>query len=274
MNVARTKSSDDAFSLILLFRNPLKPEAFQSLTGKILLRLPMIGGADAQGVAVQQLRAALWVPREYALIGTPRNFSSDTWTCPFELMFDRQQASAGTQDLDNWIGADAGGVFEFPVEGRRYVYSNLGGRDTSTKDRTLPPLATIEGLRWWHLSSYTWIVSGAIIVCAFILRRTSWENKLTILIVVVFCASAYALHDVDAVTHAVAVSAYGWAALLAIWLVHALLSRQPTLASVNVPPVAPPPVVAPPVVPPPVVPDVKPSVESPPPSEPSSDQNA
>lgn len=274
VNVARTKSSDDAFSLILLFRNPLKPEAFQSLTGKILLRLPMIGGADAQGVAVQQLRAALWVPREYALIGTPRNFSSDTWTCPFELMFDRQQASAGTQDLDNWIGADAGGVFEFPVEGRRYVYSNLGGRDTSTKDRTLPPLATIEGLRWWHLSSYTWIVSGAIIVCAFILRRTSWENKLTILIVVVFCASAYALHDVDAVTHAVAVSAYGWAALLAIWLVHALLSRQPTLASVNVPPVAPPPVVAPPVVPPPVVPDVKPSVESPPPSEPSSDQNA
>ena len=38
VNVARTKSSDEPFSLVILFRNPLKPEAFQSAGGSLLLR--------------------------------------------------------------------------------------------------------------------------------------------------------------------------------------------------------------------------------------------
>lgn len=259
VNVARTKSSDEPFSVVILFRNPLKPEAFQSLTGKLILRLPMIGGSDAQGVAVQQLRAALWVPREYAMIGTPRNFSIDTQTRLCDLMFDHHKAPAGTQDLDAWIGADAGGIFDFPVEGRRYVYSNLGGRDTSTKDRAMPPLATIEGLVWWHLFYLTVFVSGTIVICAFILRGTSWENKLTILIVAAFAACAYALHDADAVTHGLAVSTYGLVALAVIWIVHALLCCRPasklvTLTTPAQPPVAPVPGPIsdpPPVIPPP-----------------------
>lgn len=235
VNIARTKSSDEAFSLVILFRNPLKPEAFQSITGKILLRLPMIGGPEAQGVAVQQLRAALWVPQEYGMIGTPRNFSVESRPSLNDLMFRRQKQPPGTQDLDAWIGTDAGGIFEFPVEGHRYTYSNLGGRDTSTRDRALPPLAAIEGLAWWHLASYTWIVSGAIAICAFVLQRSHWENKLTVLIVVAFCASAYALQDADVVIHGLAVSAYGFVAMVALWLVHELLARRPALLVTAVP---------------------------------------
>jgi hypothetical protein len=238
VNVARTGSSDQAFSLVLIFRNPLKPEAFQSMTGKIILRLPMIGGSEGQGVAVQQLRAALWVPWEYGMIGTPRNFSVESRTVLRDLMFDQRRTAPSSQDLDSWIGTDAGGVFEFPIEGRRYVYSNLGGRDTSTRDREMPPLATIEGLRWWHLSYYTWFVSGAIVICAIVLRRTTWENKLTILIFAAFCACAYALLDVDAVIHGLAVSLYGLIALVVLWVLHALLGPRSAPALVTLTPPA------------------------------------
>jgi hypothetical protein len=254
VNVARTKSSDEAFSLVVLFRIPLRPEAFQSITGKLLLRLPMIGGSDAQGVAVQQLRAALWVPFEYGMIGVPRNFSVDTRPSLNDLMFSNRKHAAQTQDLDAWIGADSGGVFEFPVDGFRYTFTNLGGRDNSTKDGSLPPLATIQGLTWWHLPWCTWIISGVIVVCAFILQRTSWENKLTVLIVAGFCACAYALLDADTIVHGLAVSTYGLVALVGLWLVNGVLGRKGTAAPASAPVVAATPTpatTAPPVVPPP-----------------------
>jgi hypothetical protein len=215
INVARTKSSDEPFSLTILFRMAVKPDAFQTAGGSLLLRLPIIGGYEAKGVAIQQLRLGVWIPDEYALIGTPENFTSDTRTTLRDLFRKRRSTYQGTQDLDTWIGTDAGGVFEFPVEGHRHLYSSLAGRDA------------VQGFGWWHLPYYTWIVSGAIIAIAFLLRNTSWENKLTLLILAAFGACTYALKDADLVIHGLAVSVYGLTALVAIWVVHALLSRRP-----------------------------------------------
>ena len=100
----------------------------------------------------------------------------------------------------------------------------------------MPPLATLEGLGWWHRPFYTWIVSGAIVVIAVVLRRTTWENKLTLLIVAAFGACAYALTDADLVIHALAISAYGLAVLISLWLVHALLAWRPTSGLVSITP--------------------------------------
>ena len=230
VNVARTKSSDQEFSLAILFRNPLEPKAFQNAGGKLKPRLPMIGGADSAGVAVQQLRTAVWVPDEFALVGTPKNFSVTSRTRLSSLLLPQKRSVQSTQDLDGWIGSDSGGVFDFPIEGRRYDYTNLGGRDAGSKDGQTSPLRTVD-LGYWHLPFYTWIVSGALVLIALVLRATSWENKLTLLIVAAFGAAAYALKDADLVTHGIAVAAYGLAAMLAIWLVHCLLTEQKRAAS-------------------------------------------
>lgn len=238
INVARTKSSDEPFSLTILFRMAVKPDAFQTAGGTLLLRLPIIGGYEAKGVAIQQLRLAVWVPHEYALIGTPENFTSETRTS-FAKLFRKPRADhQGAQDLDAWIGTDAGGVFEFPVEGHRYQYSSLAGRDA------------VQGFGWWNLPYYTWIVSGAIVVIAFLLRNTTWENKLTLLIVAAFCASAYALRDADLIIHGLAISVYGLAALVGIWGVHSLLSRRPVQLIASPTPIPVVPTSSPPASPP------------------------
>ena len=81
---------------------------------------------------------------------------------------------------------------------------------------------------WWHVPFYTWVISGALVLIALILRNTSWENKLTLVVIGLFAACAYALKDQDLIFHGIQVAAYGFAAMFAIWLIHGLLSWKPS----------------------------------------------
>ncbi|WLD11030.1 hypothetical protein [Planctellipticum variicoloris] len=214
VNVARATSADEQFSFAVMFRNPqLEKDLFQTWGGNIMLRLPVIGGET--GVAIQQLKLAVWMPQEYALVATPDGFTSETRSTFRAALFGFPRRTSSAGELDQWIGSDATGLFDFPVEGRDYVYSNLGGKN----------LAVVS---WWPLPAYTWLISGALVVIAVILRNTSWENKLTILVIGLFLAAAYALKDSEIILHAVTVAAYGIAALIALWLIHGLLGARPT----------------------------------------------
>ncbi len=218
VNVARTKSSDESFTLSVVFRHAFDPVPFKNAGGKLLVRLPVIGGAANAGVAVQQLHTKIWVPPEYSLVGTPKNFSVQTRTQLREMVLGRSSSSFGEQNLDAWIGHDTGGIFDFPTEGKWFQYMNLGG------SRQID-------VGWWHLPFYTWVVSGALVLIGLILRNTSWENKLTLVVVGLFAACAYALKDQDLIFHGVQVAVYGLAAMLAIWLIHGLLNWKVTATS-------------------------------------------
>ena len=232
ISVARTKSSDEPFTLSLVFRHSFNPAPFAEAGGRLLARLPVIGGDGNVGVAVQQLYTKIWVPPEYSLIGTPtikegnriqQNFSVQTKTRLRESILGRTSSTFGEQNLDEWIGHDTGGIFDFPTEGKWFQFMNLGGSKQ------------IE-VGWWHLPFYTWIVSGALVLIALILRNTSWDNKLTLLVLALFASCAYALKDHDLILNGLQVASYGLAALVAIWLIHGLLSLKPSLISTVEPP--------------------------------------
>jgi hypothetical protein len=225
INVARTKSSDEPFTLTILFRHAHQPVPFQTAGGSLQARLPLIGGSPKSGVAVQQMYVKAWVPPEYSLVGTPKNFSVQTETPLRKMLYGRQRAAFGEQNLDAWIGIDSGGLFDLPTEGRSYQYMNLGG-------------SKLIEVTWWHMPFYTWIISGALVLIALVLRNTSWENKLTLVIFAVFLASAYALKDFDWILQGGQVAAYGLLATAAIWLVHGILSRKSgtTVTQTLVPP--------------------------------------
>lgn len=234
LNVARTKSSDEPFTISVIFRHPLNPAPFQNAGGSLAPKLPLIGGAGATSVAVQQVYVKIWVPSEYALVGMPKNFSVQTRTRFRERLFGMNSPTFGESNLDNWIGADSGGVFDFPTEGHFYQYMNLGGSKQID-------------VRYWKMPFYTAVISGALILIALVLRRTSVENKLTALIVALFAASAYALRDYDFVLHWFTASFFGLIGVAAIWLIHGLIgTKSPTppaekLVPAPVPPVQPPP---------------------------------
>ena len=123
----------------------------------------------------------------------------------------------GQQNIDAWIGHDTGGVFEFPTEGRMFQYMNLGGSKQIA-------------VGYWQVSFYSWIVGGAFVLIGLILRKTSWENKLTLVIIGLFVASAYALKDYDLVLNGLNVAAFGLIGMLAIWMISGMMALAKKLA--------------------------------------------
>lgn len=230
VNIARTKPSDQSFSLAVMYRLNLEPRPFTNRGGDLHLRLPKVEGpASGGGVAVQQLRVAVWVPEDYALVGSPKNFTLESRP-PLCKFFLGHHGGGNSNDLEAWIGSETGGVFDFPTEGRRHVYSSLGEHE-------------VFRTAWWHLPFYTWVVSGALVLIALVLRSTSCDNKLTLVFLAAFAAAAYALSDQDVVLHGLAVASYGLIIGAALWLIDGLRQRKTKPVVVAPPP--PPPVVPP-----------------------------
>lgn len=227
INVSRPTSADEAFSITVLFRDPLSPPAFENRGGKALLRLPQLGGNETGKAAIQQIRAAVWVPESFSLVGSPEGFRPERPTMPLTLIFGRGSRVVDTADLERWITTDVSGVFDFPRDGSGYVYTALGAQ------------SALE-VTWWHLPFYTWIVSGSLLVAAFLLRRTTWENKLTILLLVGVGLAFVGLNDRDLAVHAWGVAAYGLTAMLLLWTLATCCGPAAAKRSESAPPTVPP----------------------------------
>ena len=102
--VTRTKPVDEEFLLTFEFRWKVNPYPGESdfLRGRIALPLPVLGGANAPA-AVQELRVAVWVPKEYALVGEPDDFVIERQPRVFSTLTNTtSQVDDG--ELDGWIG--------------------------------------------------------------------------------------------------------------------------------------------------------------------------
>ena len=216
INVARSKRSDRPFYLTLLFRMPIAApgeHAFERPLGKLQLRLPQIGGRKANGVAVQQLRAVVWIPSKYSLVGTPENFIRESVIRWAGVLSGASGGTTQTGDLESWIGGETSGLFEFPSQGHAFRYRNLGGTDSLT-------------VIWWRMALPMWVFGGALFLIALVLRNGSWENKLFILLLAGFLAALFAQQDSDSVYHGLIAARFGFASMLAVWLIHALFGRR------------------------------------------------
>jgi hypothetical protein len=219
INVARATPSDEPFVLAIVFRVPFKENPLRGSGGNLALPFPGLGGAAREGhaaVALQQLRAAVWIPKEFALFGTPRDFTPQHPT-RLDLWSGAVGSSTSTASLESWFGDNSGpGAtgFAFTPAGRAYAYERLGPSDS------------IE-VSYWKTSWITWWISGTLLVIGIILAYTSWENRLSIILLVTFAMAMYALKDPDLVMNGLAVARWGILAMLVFWFIHALNRPKP-----------------------------------------------
>jgi hypothetical protein len=233
LNVARSTPSDEPFVIALVFRAPFKDNPLRGEGGNVQLVLPRLGGAAQQGraaVAVQQLRVAVWVPKEFSLVGTPTDFTPDQPT-RIDFGVGAVGYSASTANLESWFSDASSGLFTFTPAGRAFVYSRLGTSDAID-------------VAYWRVSWFTWWISGTLVVIAIVLSRTSWENRLTIVLLAAFGFTMYALKDADQTLNILAAARWGIVVMLAYWFIHALnRPRQPDavlVTSTPAPPESPP----------------------------------
>ncbi len=211
VNVARSKKSDELFWLTIQFRAPV--QEFGGNGGRVDLRLPKIGDKQQKSVVVGQLRTAVWVPDEFALVGTPTHFVRELPTRMAGLLGGGMVQYADTNDLEQWIELPSTGMFEFPTQGHVYRYSSLGAA------RTLE-------ITWWKTVFVSWVLSGTVLFVGWVLARTTWQNRLTWILCVAFVSALLALQSPDWVHHGIAAARLGIVAILALWLIFALSGPQ------------------------------------------------
>ena len=207
--------ANKSFRLTLHFRAPIigpDTEPFDTYRARPQhIRIPRIGG-ESDDVVVQQLKTAIWLPNDYALVGQPDKFvrGYESWLAnswPLRLI-----RRSGHKQLDQWIGTKNTGLVDFPREGHSYIYTSLGRTDDIT-------------VTWWDMPFWVWIISGAIFLIGFVLRKTPWENKLTIILIVAFIGVLYALRDQETVMQSLYAGSYGIVAVLILWIIYALRGR-------------------------------------------------
>jgi hypothetical protein len=214
LNVAREGSDDQEFVVALQFLWKLNPAlgAAGYGRGSLELPLPIVGPVNAPA-AVQELRVAVWTPRDYVLVGEPDDFRrvdrADLWS---RLL--GKEPRLDETSLESWFGGGSTPFASLPREGRvPFVYSNVGGANRLSVD-------------WWKRTWSTWIASVALAVIALVLIRTSWENKLSMLLFGGFALALYALRDSHAAVELTTAARFGLLFLLLLWTVHGLFGRR------------------------------------------------
>ncbi len=210
VKVAREGASDDPFQLTFQFLGKVHPAPFEGgFQGNMVLPLPRLG--DPSNAAVQQTRVVVWVPRGYALVGDPDGFTLLGNVRPLRALFGGTVWGAPREDTNAWIGDTENLLMDFPTTGRTpYHYSHLGSA------REIKVL-------WWNTLQYTLLVSAALAVIGFVLLPTSWENKLGILLLILFGGLLLGLKSEHVAVQAFATARFGLLFMAALWLLREII---------------------------------------------------
>jgi hypothetical protein len=204
VNISRSNVTEKELTLTIQFLWPINPPQFKGPLGTLQLGFPQIGSQGGTA-AVQQCRLAIWVPDKFHLVGTPSQFNDDQQTRISAGLFGFPTSPEITTDeLNDWIREVPTGAIEFPAEGIGYSFQTMGNI-TSTR------------VSWWEMHYMVWVLSATLLVIGWLLKNTSWENRLGVVLLLVFLTSIYAVKDDDMIAHILAAARYGIFAVGVLW---------------------------------------------------------
>ncbi len=241
VNISRDSTSDQEFLLTLQFRCPIVEEGTRPYSGRgglQTLHLPVIGESGGSTV-VQQIKVVLWAPEEIAFLGDP-----DLWTqegaLPPSVMQPLQSPSAAVaaSAVNDWIDPQHVASGDFPTQGSASVYRAVGRQQEVT-------------VTWWSRAFLFWMISGTLVLVGLILRHTSWENRITLVLLALFAVAMFSLSGDNSTSQYVAMAWPGILVVGGIWLTGLLMGQKTASGNQEVPPSQP---SQPPKSPPPTAP--------------------
>lgn len=215
VNISRETPSDESFVLTLQYRCPITEAdrfPYENQGGKQIIRLPLVGDGGGATV-VQETRVAVWGPEDIAFVGEPTHWSiagRQMWSIWNPMVSPGSAAEAN--QLHDWVGSSSSSA-DFARQGNVTVYRALGRQ----------PQVNIV---WWNRPFLVAVISGALLFVGFILRRTSWENRLTLTIAGFLAVALWALKDSSEALQFVSAGSLALIAVAGIWLTGLLTGSE------------------------------------------------
>jgi hypothetical protein len=220
VNISRETTSDQEFMLTLQYRCPIVEEGARPYTvqsgfqgGLQKLRLPVVG-ENGGSTVVQQVQLAIWAPEEIAILGEPELWSQQGAVPPSISSPLRSGSSIATaNEMHEWIDPQHVVSGDFPTQGSVTAYRAVG--------RQAELMVT-----WWSRPFLFWMISGTLVLLGLILRRTSWENRITLVLLAIFAVAMYSLKGDNSTPQYVAMAWPGILVVGGIWLTGLLIGQK------------------------------------------------
>jgi hypothetical protein len=215
VNISREQTSDQDFLLTIQFRCPIVAASqlpYERYGGLQLLRLPTIG-LDNGSTVVQQTQLAVWAPKDVSFMGDPKRWTQ-IGRPDFRLMrpFDSPSSVEAVSELNAWLN-DQSGSGDFATQGHVAVFRAVGRQDE------------IE-LKWRNRPFLFWIISGTLVVLGLILKRTSWENKISLTLLIALAVALWSLKDGYSTLQFITAAWPGILVVAALWITGTLFGSQ------------------------------------------------
>jgi hypothetical protein len=220
VNISRDTTSDQEFLLTLQYRCPIVEEGARPYTvqsgfqgGLQKLRLPVVG-ENGGSTVVQQVKLAIWAPEEIAILGEPELWSQQGSLPPSISSPLRSGSSiAAANEMHEWIDPQHVVSGDFPTQGSVTVYRAVGRQAELT-------------VTWWSRPFLFWMISGTLVLLGLILRRTSWENRITLVLLAIFAVAMYSLKGDNSTPQYVGLAWPGILVVGGIWLTGLLIGQK------------------------------------------------
>jgi hypothetical protein len=206
INISREGTSDQKFLLSFQLQCPIAgPDRFpyEGQGGRQLLRIPEIGDSTGNTV-VQETRVGIWTPADISIVGKPENWTPlgrQTWSLLQPL---KATTTANANSLLNeWIGTDSS-ASDFAYQGNVTILRALGS-------------GTAIEASWWRRPFLVAIISGALICIGLVLRKSPWENRITLILLALVAVSIWHLYDTHAATQMISAGSIGMLGIVGIW---------------------------------------------------------
>lgn len=224
VNISRDESSDTEFGLTLLYRCAVGTEKKRPYDGtgggSQLLTLPVIGDDDGATV-IQQVKLAVWAPEDVRFTGTPQGWiSEEEYSGLFDNILQPPSADRTAESLSEWVRD--GLTADFPVQGRVAVFRRAGLRAEPVQ------------LVWWKQYTLLGLISGSLALIGVVLRKTSLENRVTIVLLGMLAIAIAAVSQGSAVPDLIPLAIPGLAISGLLWGIGLLGG----LSGPGVPPIA------------------------------------
>ncbi len=209
VNVSRPGNSEQEFYITLQYLQPISPLTKTTLRGGLHLSTPRLFTPEGVAAVVQQSRAVLWMPEEYVPVTVEKPYQRIQRSRAASFISGIHDDSSRITKLNTWIGGDSVAGFDFPTNGNAYIYESLGE-------------GTQLELTYWSRLLANAALTIALMLIALVLMRTTWENKILVVIVVGTVLCAIMQFQPEMVKQGISSAQYGIVALFLIWGIHAL----------------------------------------------------